>query len=352
MTQDYIVALLKMTSIGSLVFFFFIAGSAKARKSRYHSFIWLFFGLSLMFTMMFTNAVTVQNPRVLAFLFPELISFSLFLGPAFFFMITNTRPKSRAHTFYHLAWGATFLSGGIYQGIIYDFTTNDFDELWNSGKPLLQINYPSFTKKPLHILIAPFHFASYLFKTRKKNIPSYALGFGLCLLAQLILLNFVFSGYWSGTSFSIVLLLCNAGILAFGLQYVLEYPLSKYEKNAFANGEVPEDYDKIHSYIYGVDSSFNKHITTSGVSLMDLAENSGISLDSWSLYLLHEHIDFIHFKKKYRVALAKELITSGYLEQHTVEALTKKIGYQSRTSFYNAFKELSGQSLKDFKDSL
>ncbi len=46
----------------------------------------------------------------------------------------------------------------------------------------------------------------------------------------------------------------------------------------------------------------------------------------------------------HRVKYAKEKITSGYLDQYTLDALGKEAGFSSRTTFFNAFKKELGQS--------
>ncbi|HAW21291.1 MAG TPA: hypothetical protein DCX14_14010, partial [Flavobacteriales bacterium] len=48
----------------------------------------------------------------------------------------------------------------------------------------------------------------------------------------------------------------------------------------------------------------------------------------------------------------KDLIAQGALNDYSVDGLSQLIGYQSRTSFYSAFKEVEGMSFSEYRDTL
>ena len=53
-------------------------------------------------------------------------------------------------------------------------------------------------------------------------------------------------------------------------------------------------------------------------------------------------MSFADPKKKFRIEYAQRLIEQGFLEKHTVNSLSETIGYSSRTSFYSAYKAVTG----------
>lgn len=64
------------------------------------------------------------------------------------------------------------------------------------------------------------------------------------------------------------------------------------------------------------------------------------------------HMNFKTNINKYRVDEAARLIESGWLDQHTMEALAKEAGFGNRTNLYRVFKRYTGVSPSDkyFRD--
>ena len=350
--EEYLYALIKLTSVATLALFFFLVGGEKSRSTRFNSFIWLFFGLAMMIMVFFTNSMTIHNSRMLAFLFPELTCFMMFLGPAYYFGIKNVQPHTLSLGLFHGAFGVLFLLGGIYHGFIRNVQTTQFEDLWMQGKHLLDLDHYSFTSKPLHILLAPIHFAFYLVSAQEERVPASGKWFGIAILVALVLMNFMFSGQWTNHWFWITLIINNLLLITFGFYYVLRHPLSKYEIDAIERGRLPENYQLIQKFITKVDGPFLQTISTNGVSILDLVKTSNISLEDWAVYLAWRELDFITFKRYHRVQQAKKLVQEGYLKQFSVNGLTEVIGYQSRTSFYSAFKEIEGTSFSDYRKSI
>lgn len=56
------------------------------------------------------------------------------------------------------------------------------------------------------------------------------------------------------------------------------------------------------------------------------------------------HVNFKTYINKYRVDEAARLIESGWLDQHTMEALAKEVGFGNRTNLYRVFKRYTGVS--------
>ena len=87
-----------------------------------------------------------------------------------------------------------------------------------------------------------------------------------------------------------------------------------------------------------------KYLQTNFSKAMILSE-VGIS-DRLFTYYFNDHLqsNFIQWRNKYRLEYSMELISEGYLKNHTIESLAKIVGFQSRNSFTNSFKAQFGTS--------
>lgn len=83
-----------------------------------------------------------------------------------------------------------------------------------------------------------------------------------------------------------------------------------------------------------------------------LASDSGFSAAAWRAYFKSKDTTFLIVKKRMRIDHATQLIVNGYLDNHTVEALTSEIGYASRSTFYTAFQEIKGKPFPQYLQEL
>lgn len=347
---EYLYALIKLTSVAVITLMIFASTSEKTRVSAGRNFSWLGLGLSLSILVILSNAIAVQNSRVVAFLFPEISCFIFFIGPLFYFSTTNSEAKSRATAIFHSLFGLFFLIGSIHQGRHQDFLTADFEILWESKEPLLSMEYKSFLTKPLHILLFPVHFSIYLAAAIGKRIPRDAALFGIGIALSGVLLNVEFSGLWSGDGYIMLLFINNAFLLTFGFSYVLAYPLARIQVNELKNRNDYGPFIRISEFL--TTEKFLETMLTKGVSLIQLVEASDIPIERWSVFLSSKGCSFIQFKRQIRIRHVKDLIAQGALNNYSVDGLSQLIGYQSRTSFYSAFKEVEGISFSQYRDTL
>ena len=83
-----------------------------------------------------------------------------------------------------------------------------------------------------------------------------------------------------------------------------------------------------------------------------LSSDSGFSAAAWRAYFKSKDTTFLIVKKRMRIDHATQLIVNGYLDNHTVEALTSEIGYASRSTFYTAFQEIMGKPFPQYLQEL
>ena len=72
------------------------------------------------------------------------------------------------------------------------------------------------------------------------------------------------------------------------------------------------------------------------------------------LYFFHVILNkkYITLRKELRVDLAKKEISSGNLLAHSMEGIWMKSGFKSKTSFFVAFKEVTGMTPLEYSKSL
>lgn len=90
----------------------------------------------------------------------------------------------------------------------------------------------------------------------------------------------------------------------------------------------------------------NTVLLTPGIKKDEFIRNSSFDEEMWELYSKNTGLNYTDLKKKVRIAHALRLINEGYLQQYNIDALSKAIGYRSRTSFYNAYEEITGSKFK------
>jgi len=118
----------------------------------------------------------------------------------------------------------------------------------------------------------------------------------------------------------------------------------KYQKSGLKSSEALEIKKKIHLAF-----EQDKIHKNNDLGLNDLS--SHISVDRYKVsQVINEHIsvNFYTLLNQYRVKDAKNLLVeSPYL---SVKSIMYEVGFNSKTSFYGAFKKETGLSPNDFRD--
>ena len=97
----------------------------------------------------------------------------------------------------------------------------------------------------------------------------------------------------------------------------------------------------------------NEHIyTDSTLNREKVAEKLGISAGYVSQIINTITGDnFAHYINQYRVEAVKEMILSSEYENYTLLTMGLESGFTSKTTFYNAFKKVTGQTPNEYKNS-
>ncbi|WP_232816343.1 helix-turn-helix domain-containing protein [Chryseobacterium capnotolerans] len=98
----------------------------------------------------------------------------------------------------------------------------------------------------------------------------------------------------------------------------------------------------------------DQHIyTDSTLNREKVAEKLGISAGYLSQIINTITEDnFAHYINQYRVEAVKEMISDPEYENYTLLTIGLESGFTSKTTFYNAFKKVTGQTPNEYKNTI
>ena len=114
----------------------------------------------------------------------------------------------------------------------------------------------------------------------------------------------------------------------------------------------PSDVVRIEKYVKSLEQDTSNVLLDEYVNKLDFIRTTTFSVDQWEYYFDVTGRGYVDLKKRVRIAVALMLIKDGFLSMYSVEALSKEIGYKSRTSFYSCFEEITGSKFPDFREAL
>ncbi len=86
-----------------------------------------------------------------------------------------------------------------------------------------------------------------------------------------------------------------------------------------------------------------------GITILELAKNTAIPPKILSVLINRKFkTNFNELINNYRVDYAKELLDQQILERYSIEGLASMVGFNSRITFFNAFKKKMGLSPKEY----
>jgi len=346
---DLLVSALKLLSAASLVFAVILAASISKRdwQSRY---VWVVLGSCIVALVWLLNSALVLNARAIAFFYPYFFGFLFLLGPGIYFGLTNRKIQNLTFVLLHTS-AAVIICISRWSVAKSDQISQEFiDNLIYLEKPL----YSIFSKLFLHddlILYAllPLHFLLYgLFTVFRTKKILHALVLAL-MLSLIMLFCYVYTGSSLGLNISVRVLTVTIEVAL--LFFILRYLVSGNNTEVSSDKSLTQRLEvRANEEIIDYLSDFERcqrDFSSSDFSVDTLIIKSNIDLYTWRNYLEDEQISFTTLKKRIRVNYAQRLLAKGFLDQYTVEYLTTTIGYQSRTSFYTAFKEVTGKSFAE-----
>ena len=172
-------------------------------------------------------------------------------------------------------------------------------------------------------------------------------------------------GIWVNSIFWIILLITilSSPKILYGYSYLENSGLIKNSKsinisnwNLISKSEINYTQDQaledkiaanIENYINALETSLsnNNYFRKPEFTIKELALAINIPVSHLKyLYKYHSKISFSDHKKIIRIKDALDLIDQNYLHTHTIESLSKKVGFASYNPFFTSFKEVVGKS--------
>jgi AraC-like DNA-binding protein len=128
----------------------------------------------------------------------------------------------------------------------------------------------------------------------------------------------------------------------------LDVSIGKYLKSSLTESNKQNILDSIV-----LEMEKNNYFTNNLASLSELAKKTGASPHHVS-QVINEKLgkNFFEMLAWYRIEEAKKIIAADKAARLTVEEISEMVGYNSKTSFNNAFKRLTGNTPSEFRKSL
>lgn len=127
----------------------------------------------------------------------------------------------------------------------------------------------------------------------------------------------------------------------------MEFPLGKYKKSTLTEETKDEILEKIKEQMED-----HKYFLSNMASLEKLSSEIRESKHHVS-QVINEKMDmnFFELLAHYRVEEAKKILDTDPENKVTVEDLADRVGYNSRSSFTNAFKKITGLTPSQYRSS-
>ena len=337
-------ALLRSASAVCVPLALFTVVTTARRPDPYERYAWGVFSLGLLTLTWLLNAYLNQNSRLLAFVYPLFYGWVALAGPAYYFSLVGRRPPNLSFTILHLTPAILVFTSGFIGVVKGPLVHDQLELLFMSSERISALAWSMLGDTTLSTVLLPIHFGAYalsaVWATKDKRqivltIPLFAMTLVFTILylspgnsKWLVHLPVAFIEFWAFSSLVYLLL--------------KDTPKVQYDRKSKLKIE-PQDYDDISLFLEDREGC-EKIFAQAKINIDRLAHISNIDASDWRNYLNDENLSFSELKKKLRIQYANRLIADGFLEKFTIDSLTETIGYSSRTSFYSAYKEVTGES--------
>jgi AraC-like DNA-binding protein len=126
----------------------------------------------------------------------------------------------------------------------------------------------------------------------------------------------------------------------------LDFPVHKYQKSSLSNEAKSSILSKILK-----EMETGKYFSNNLASLSGLAKKINESSHHVSQVVNEKlQMNFFELLAKYRVEEAQKIIRADQRKKLTIEEIAEQVGYNSKSSFNNAFKKLTGKTPSEFRE--
>lgn len=322
--------------------------------------------VSSFITFVFYTSALLDLHYINGILYPFALPFFYITGPAAYLYVKSSVGRFRKSELWHYIPFAFFLIDLLLHAVKYPFAYEQNVLHVFEGR-FAVLNHSMFFS-PLFIFnLLPAYLFSYLFYTlylshqlRSKSFTRY-LCYSLSIFCMgLAISNLTISNlvqFEKATLISIVVLMSiTLSVAGYKLIALIQKNMSIREsvKNS-GSANLSVDAGIIHIIEEHVRQEYenpNSPLLNHSITKEQYFELYDVPKNAWEHYFALQGMRFGQLKKDVRIHRAKNLINQGYLQTYSVEALSEEVGYQSRTSFYSAFEQISGLKFTTYRNSL
>lgn len=325
--------------------------SVRSSNNLYLVLFLLFFSLFLLGKNLYWGTFYIQNPH---FIF-SVASFPLLLGPFLYFYMA---PKQRTIIiFLHLLPFLIVLGDHIPFYLLHAETKLEFlKSMVHTGR----INFRFFAYRITIIL----QIAAYLVFIRKllynnelsvtkinwfKSISFLFGGFGIIYMLQIVVYGFFNQIENIALYFAIMMIAMACMILFLIIKIVLIPELLKWKPKHARSKFSKEKKQGIKQVLSSLMSEEKVYLNPK-LRLIDIAHRINLTEHQLS-QVLHEsfNMNFYEFINSHRIAMAKEYLIKPEFKHFTIDAIAQESGFQSKSTFYDAFKKFVGTTPSNYK---
>jgi AraC-like DNA-binding protein len=186
-----------------------------------------------------------------------------------------------------------------------------------------------------------------------RNMISHFIIISIIVLVVKISFRGDLGDYFIGIYISFLILLTSFRVMNDSTYFDLstsfmDVSISKYLKSSLTETGKQEILDNIV-----LEMEINRYFINNLASLSELAKKTGSSPHHVS-QVINEKLgrNFFELLAWYRIEEAKRIISDDRKAKLTVEEISEMVGYNSKTSFNNAFKRLTGFTPSEFRRSV
>lgn len=348
--------------------FLFLIVLSKSFFGQFKSLNLLILTFTCFITFMFVNDIARNTNYAVTICYPFLVPFLFMTGPAAYLHYKSIKSSITDQDFLHYIPVAFFLLDLLSYALVYPQTYNqniihmthrNFYAISNSfffsptfllyALPIYSMGYFIFSlasillrKERYKLALRPLLFILIIYSlsiiqivasssdNKLKTPFEEELRLPIMTLSALVLLIHLIL-FYKGK------LISKEPLLAF-LKPADQTPKISYEKLAGMKAYVADEYINANSIFF-----------TPGVTKDTFILQTEFNTMEWTYYFTSNKIKYSELKQQIRIYRAQDLIRNGFLEKYSIEALSEEVGYRSRTSFYNAFEQVTGKKLAEYR---
>lgn len=324
-------------------------------RAHYLAFYLIFFCLILLEQNLYWTTFYLENPHLLLLTDP----LALLLGPLLFLYVSQRTLK---FNWIHFLPALSIISSYLPVYILNADEKTEFIQrtIWN-GESINSIQFILFRV----ILIAQIVGYGYYMQSKMKWVwevkrffspgisldqiilASYFL-FGLVKVAWLFFTLF-FNYEWIDVFDTTIRLITMLSVFYLFLNVINKVKVGikkePYAKSSIENGEVMHLKERLNNLMKDREPYLNR-----ALKMVEIAANLNISEHKLSQLLnVHLGTNFFDFVNKYRVNKARLLLKDPAFDKYTIETIARECGFNSKSTFNEAFKKIEGITPSAFK---